>query len=178
LAIRAGHLEATKRLVDLGARVDDDRGPLSAAVGMRSPAIERLLLEARADPNLRTDEFSLLVSAFYLHDIDSAKLLLDHGADPDVRWDQSPVTRLDQPPLLATTPLIAAAVEGDAAFVRLLLDAGADPALRDWGNKTALDHAMDSGHREVIALLSEASRRSATRGTKPNTGRSHRIGQQ
>ena len=50
------------------------------------------------------------------------------------------------------TALIFAAFRGSAECVRLLLDAGADTALRASG-KTALEVAEMQGHAEVAALL-------------------------
>jgi hypothetical protein len=45
--------------------------------------------------------------------------------------------------------------------VRLLLDAGADPAIADQMNRTALDYAKGSGDNTSIALISFALNKAA-----------------
>ncbi len=52
-------------------------------------------------------------------------------------------------------PLVAAAKAGHAAIVRLLLQAGADPAVTDAAGCSALWHAADRTHSEVVQLLLE-----------------------
>ncbi|MBI3862938.1 MAG: ankyrin repeat domain-containing protein [Planctomycetia bacterium] len=52
-----------------------------------------------------------------------------------------------------TTPLHAAARGGNLEVVRMLLDAGADPALRDADGKTALEVATEAGHVWVVEML-------------------------
>jgi ankyrin repeat protein len=57
--------------------------------------------------------------------------------------------------------LMQAAAAGDAEAVALLLEHGADPALRDQAGRTAADHAAEAGHPEVAQQLktpSEAER--------------------
>ncbi len=51
------------------------------------------------------------------------------------------------------TPLHAAALEGQAAMVKALLAAGAEPSCKDDAQETALLIAAAQGHREVVALL-------------------------
>ena len=70
----------------------------------------------------------LIGSAGALHlmakrnDVDAVKWLLDHGADPNARWDHWEAE---------VTPLHLAAMQGHADVVRALLNGGADPRLRD-----------------------------------------------
>ena len=51
------------------------------------------------------------------------------------------------------TALIKASIKGHVTIVKYLLKQGADNSIRDRMNKTALDHAIDKGHREIIMLL-------------------------
>jgi ankyrin repeat protein len=55
-------------------------------------------------------------------DVRAVKWLLDNGADPNARWGHWDAE---------VTPLHLAAAQGHADVVRLLLAAGADPAIRD-----------------------------------------------
>lgn len=52
-----------------------------------------------------------------------------------------------------TTPLMQAAYKGDVRLVKLFLEYGADPNLKDQQGKTALDMAKKKNHQEVIDLL-------------------------
>ena len=49
------------------------------------------------------------------------------------------------------TPLHAAAAQGHASVVQMLLQTGASPAVKDTRGRTPLD--VGSEHREVVALL-------------------------
>ena len=71
-----------------------------------------------------------------------AQALLDAGADKDDETKNG-------------SPLICAASHGDADVVRVLLDAGADPALSDPENPsdTALHLATRFGFPEIVNLL-------------------------
>jgi ankyrin repeat protein len=55
-------------------------------------------------------------------DAPAACWLLEHGADPNARWDHWDAE---------VTPLPLAAAQGHIELVRLLLAAGADPSIRD-----------------------------------------------
>ena len=72
---------------------------------------------------------------------------------------------LDSPALVNCTsslsrhgynPLIAAARNGHHQAVSVLLLHHADPDVRDWTGRTALDHAQLGGHSRVALLLNEA----------------------
>lgn len=71
------------------------------------------------------------------------KMLLEHGADPNVR-EQAGYTALH-----------AAAQNGDVEIIRELLLGGADLRLKSDDGKTAMDTAMDAGHEKATALLGE-----------------------
>src|SRR5512142_2111643 len=62
------------------------------------------------------------------------RMLLDHGADPNVREANG------------FTPLHAAAQNDDIETIRMLLLGGADLTIKSANGQTALDVAMDAGH--------------------------------
>lgn len=55
------------------------------------------------------------------------------------------------------TALMRAALQGDTARVRRLLDAGADPGRRDREGRSAADLAREAGHAAVLSILEAAS---------------------
>ncbi len=51
------------------------------------------------------------------------------------------------------TPLMHAAAEGHLQVVKVLLEYGADPAIKDVDGDTASDFAARNGHRQVVQWL-------------------------
>lgn len=117
----------------------------------------------------------LHLAAFFGHK-EAAELLLNHGADPSAR-SKNPMSNL---PLHAAaagrhetlvrvliergapvdarqhggwTALHAAAQNGDAEIVLLLLAARADASVAADNNQTAMDLAMLKGHQRVVEIL-------------------------
>jgi len=70
-------------------------------------------------------------------------MLLEHGADPNIREQGD------------YTPLHAAAQNGDTEMIRILLYGGADIGLRSNDGKLPLDLALEAGHMEAARLLEE-----------------------
>ena len=82
------------------------------------------------------------------NDIRGVKWLLDHGAEPNAKWAHWDAD---------VTPLHIAALKGHADVARLLLDAGADPAIRDSKHDgDAMGWAEHGGSVEVVRLLRSA----------------------
>ena len=85
-----GDTVAARILLDAGAHVNarsaSDQTPLLLAV--ESPEVTRILLEAGAEPNVRDEylEMTPLEWAAERGALGSARLLLEHGADPIMRW--------------------------------------------------------------------------------------------
>jgi hypothetical protein len=81
---------------------------------------------------------------------DAVRLLLEHGADPNLRDFGSEFPN--------DTPLTTAVIHGHLDVCRVLLEAGADPNIpneprdRNW---TALDWALHGKHEEIADLLRE-----------------------
>ena len=72
---------------------------------------------------------------------EAAEALCAHGAELDARnkWQE--------------TPLMIAAYQGRTKICEMLLALGADPSLKDWNGKTALDFARQENKPECAALL-------------------------
>ena len=78
-------------------------------------------------------------------------LLITHGAD---------VNRQCKVNGRYTTPLINSIrfrKEENAEVVRLLLEAGANPATKDAAGKTALDYAKEKGFSDSATLIEQAT---------------------
>ena len=125
-----------------------------------NPDIARLLLEAGADPNQPNEDGQLPLNwavrnGYYK----VAQVVLEYGADPNH------LSGPREPPMpgggmmgYGRTALHECPASPE--FVKLLLDHGADPSLRDADGKTPLDRARESGSpsaREVVELLEAAS---------------------
>jgi ankyrin repeat protein len=127
-------------LLDLGANPNapDPRGStLHTIVWLRKPGTSWEAAALASDPET-VPRPTGKVTALGL-----AKKLLEHGANPNVRvtWKEMPMTKglgtTRNPPdinlgrhylsFVGATPFYAAARNGDAAFMRLLVDHGADP---------------------------------------------------
>ena len=139
---------------------DDDRIPFLAmtSLGWASradrPDILGLLLEHRSGRTTAHDKSQALQTAAYDGRLDSARLLLDHGADVNA----APSVYLDESGRICRTALQAAAGNGNLEMVRLFLEAGADvessvPSEDEEG--TALQFAAIAGSMSVATLLIE-----------------------
>ena len=124
-------------------------GFLSECAARRS-VFRNLLNGAAVDAATKKGWTALMVAAYHGREA-MAKLLLDEGAAVDA---------VDKD---GWTALIIAARNGLAAVATLLLDKGAavDKVDYEWGENgkwgnTALDHARDEGHADLVALLERA----------------------
>jgi ankyrin repeat protein len=126
-----------------------------------------ILLNIGADPNQRLTgdwvDWTPLSIALFKHDRSLVKLLLERGADPNARWCVEirswwppPSTQRAAPECNATngtSPAMRAATSGDVELLTLLLQHGADPTLRDWTGRSALDYARESDHQRAVEAL-------------------------
>lgn len=105
------------------------------------------MLELGADANapyINSGEIRTLLSiAIDTGQFELARVLLENGADPNGR-DSS-----------GETPLFAAARNGDAFAVNLLLEYGADREVYDYDDppETPLDKALEQSHHIIVYLL-------------------------
>jgi ankyrin repeat protein len=107
------------------------------------------LHELGADLNANPYRGTPLLWAVYADRVESASWLIDHGADPDLRHDFGGSGHG-----VAAVAMHLAAQYGALACLRLLLERGADTAIRDAAHGgTPLDWAEHSGSGEAAALL-------------------------
>jgi ketosteroid isomerase-like protein len=142
-AALAGHMDVVSVLVDVGASWEHDQVDELVATAMSGDraAVERLL---GADPGLRERAIERcsdqLVRAAAQNRYDAVALLIELGFDVNARS--------------RTAPLHEAAMRGNVPVIKLLLDHGADPNMRDTGyDATPAGWAEHHGQREAQQLL-------------------------
>jgi ankyrin repeat protein len=112
-----------------------------------SRAVIAMLLEAGADPTLRDAEYRCTPRAFGI--CVAASWGLPRLVERSLQLDGSLVNVLDG----RGTPLHEAARAGEVVIARMLLDAGAEPGVRDGDGQTPLDLAERQKHDAVADLL-------------------------
>ncbi len=151
LAVTEERLDVARLLVALGADPDalDDRHDtpwLVTGVTGSVPMLE-ILLPAGPDLTIRNrfGGVSVIPAAERGH-VDYVRRVVQTGID---------VNHVNDP---GWTALLEAVVYGDGSapyqeIVRILLEAGAEPGIRDANGRTALDHALAQGQEAVAAML-------------------------
>ncbi|HSH70825.1 MAG TPA: ankyrin repeat domain-containing protein [Deferrisomatales bacterium] len=181
-AARAGNTRDLGALLEQGISPDawgvDHQTPLMAAAQAGRTDAVRFLLAHGADVNATDwEEDTALIQASRNGHAEVVGVLLAHGAAVDARrWNEASVgsgssvfaeptrgfhragsdgPRPTRSPSDGETALMAAARNGHVATVRVLLDAGADPNLRNaWGD-SALGLAWGAGRAGVVRTLAE-----------------------
>ncbi|HEV8610349.1 MAG TPA: ankyrin repeat domain-containing protein [Thermoanaerobaculia bacterium] len=165
--------EVASILVDRGARLDVFDASAIGETGRLRDVLSGDPSQANA---VASDGFTPLGLAAFFGHLDSARLLLENGADPNraasnarrvaslhsaVAGGNLEIVR----ELLAYgadvrarqeggfTPLHSAAGEGREEMVRLLLAHGADGSSRSDAGKTPADMARERGHEKIATLL-------------------------
>jgi len=108
----------------------------------------RELLDAGGDPDVfAPDGATALTLAAFFKRPEAVRLLLERGADPNLR------ARHEE---FQVKPIHSAAANGGSVeIVRLLLDAGAEVDAEQPGGFRAIDAARQEGHSELEQLLLE-----------------------
>jgi ankyrin repeat protein len=157
--------------VDLNYGDVDNKTALTVSVLNKRYTFAKFLLDRGADPNVvdasgrtalyavveaRNEDWTTLPERRAddpLPSIEIVKLLLAHTADPNAALNKplpgkSGMDSGDTTLGAGTTPLMRAARSGDAASMRLLLAAGADPKLVTRDGSNALMFAAGVGYRD------------------------------
>ncbi|MCG2593569.1 ankyrin repeat domain-containing protein [Ramlibacter sp. XY19] len=155
IALSDGALKAADALVaSPKTRVEwrsaKDESPLMIAALRGHLELAKKLIARDADVN-KTGWTPLHYAATGGH-LEMIQLLLDESAYIDA---ESPNK---------TTPLMMAAQYGSTAAVKLLLESGADPTLRNELKLSATDFALRSNRKDAAELIAGAIRRSNTKG--------------
>jgi ankyrin repeat protein len=179
-AARENSLAAGKTLIDAGARLDlqDPDGATALVIAIINAHFEfaNLLIDAGADVNLGDNDADMgpLYAAVDMHRltvghgrgtpppvglltaVDTARSLLEHGADPNATLKKPVLTRThtmgDAALGEGATPLFRAAKSGDIEMIRLLVEHGADPVATMPNGTTALHFVAGEGWRNGSPL--------------------------
>jgi hypothetical protein len=144
LALREPSLKVAEVLIDwpkthLEARTPEDESPLMMAALKGHAKLARKLIDKGADVN-KPGWAPLHYAATGGH-LEIMSLLLEHHAFIDA---ESPN---------GTTPLMMAAHYGTPAAVKLLLEAGADTAMRNQLGLSAVDFANRGNRKDAVDLI-------------------------
>ena len=135
-AARVGDIASAEHLLRAGADVND-RAPNGASVLVLAAhsghgPVAELLLDKGADPNAAGAGYSALHAAVLRGDLDLAKALLAHGANPRAQLTKGTASRYYSKDyafneaLVGATPQWLAARYGDSEMMRVLAAGGAD----------------------------------------------------
>lgn len=155
-------------LLDAGADVEhaNPDGQTALMIVARTNKLDaaRLLIEAGADVN-RAETWrgqTPLMWAAAQSQPAMIRLLMQHGAEPDVRsmaneWRQvSAESRRMYRPTGGLTPMLFAAREGCAECLEALIEGGANPDFANPKNVTPLVMALDNAHMDAAKVLIDA----------------------
>lgn len=149
-AAHDGQLALVRKALQSGTPVDD-RDPQQKLTALHMAAynghteIVRLLIDHDAEIDPRDHQgMTPLLHACTGPFPETVTLLINAGADINARESSE-----------GFTPLMMAAGLGQAPTVKLLLEHEADKSLRDVDGDQAIDHARNSNHGDIVALLSK-----------------------
>jgi len=183
VAAKQGNKERIQALIEQGAEVNrsNRNGGTPIMYGALSGETETvsLLLEHGAKVNAVAENgWTALMIASVKGYVDVARLLLEHGAEPNqadvyswtplmraVYEQRLPMvrllagherTRVNQRGENGVTALHLAVVKSNMDIVKLLLSHGADPAVADNLDRTALDFARQNNNPGLVRIMNAA----------------------
>lgn len=128
---------------DVSVKYEGGQTALHLAAERVSPAVIDLLLGAKADREALNNAGNTPLEEAVLHDrLESLRTLIDHGASFRTAH------RAD-----GRSALHEACIKGFRGIAELLLQKGADPALRDSSGQSPLDLALAYKNASVVSLL-------------------------
>ncbi len=183
LAIRKNFFDIADLLIQKGADVNGKllkNNALIHALNNKNLTGVDFLLSHGADPNLDFTSPSIKIMQNYTGPIAILKRLLEAGAQLEQgTYDlktllMSAVENNNLPEVMLIIPyatkdfinkfdkegetaLIKAVKVGNAEMVKSLLDAGAEPSIKNFAQKTALDVALENKNQEIANLLLDRS---------------------
>jgi ankyrin repeat protein len=182
-AAREGDMESARVMLDAGVDINqvdaDGENALVVSIMNKHYSFAKFLLDRGANPNLadergrtalyaavdiRNEDYSALpnrVGDDPLPSLEIVKALLAHGANPDTALiknlpGRSGMDSGDTALTEGATPLMRAALSGDADAMRVLLEHGANPKLTTKAGNNALLFAAGVGYRDKNTRGSEA----------------------
>lgn len=151
-AARIGNIDVARVLLDSGSNVNDKAASgvtvLTQAAHSGHQDFAIFLLERGADPNAIDSGYTALHAAVLRSEVDLVEALLEHGAIIDTPVEHgSPGRRFSadysiRSQLIGRDAFWMAAKYGEVEILKILLDAGADPLVREDDGITALQVAM------------------------------------
>lgn len=167
-AVRAGHIETTKALLDAGANVNDavadGTSALVLAIVNAHFELASVLLERGADPNADVQGWTALHQLVWtrrpnfgrppppptptgtLDSLELARMLLAKGANPNALQRREPRdNNRNDLNRIEATPFLLAAKSADVDLMRLLVKHGADPLRANVDGTTPLMVAAGVG---------------------------------
>jgi ankyrin repeat protein len=151
IAVLRGHVDVAKLLLELGADPDGNGGMGYTALHWAAGIWGTELVGPNGIAKGAVEEWDVLAGLPRDAKLALIAALLQHGADPNARLQRVPprvgrtkerhwgINREE------ATPFLIAAWSGDAAVMRMLVDAGADPLLSTDENTTPLMTAASMG---------------------------------
>lgn len=125
-------------------------------VDQENEEVVQTLVKTGIDLNYRNMEgFTPLLCAAEKGNIKIVKMLLDHGADCNYTGRLSDGNLGSGDPVIVWTPLFNAALYGHPEVMKLLIKHGANVDFRDERGRTALNTALQRGHKECVEILIE-----------------------
>ena len=157
-AVYSENIEEIKLLLDSGAdpNIRSHRfnifgqtyyTPLMFASNQGNNDIVELLLQPKYNTKVDlVDNYNntSLAIASYNGYTEIVNMLLDSGADPNIKSDEN-----------GNTALIDASTNGFFEIVQMLLDSGADPNIKNNNGITSYRYALHRGHTDIARLIRE-----------------------